>query len=311
MPPQQKKSPQESRGVIWALFGSLMWGTSFIVTRYLLVHNAIDPMSMACARYVGGGAIMLVWGLSSYGWELFPSPKDLLPLALLGLFGMAGMSTFQFFGQQITTAINSAIIQEVMPVLFNIVIAFFLGEVLTSFHVVGLGTSLLGPLFVTGALTLGGLNFATQHFRGDLLVFGGAMCWVIYSLIGRGVVERLGSFRTTTWAIVFGGLEMLLILQFQPHSFINWPVAWPWLAYLAIFPTAVAYLAWYKGMERIDWALLNIIQCLTPVFTIVFARFVLGESLTWLKAIGAVLVVFGIVIAGHTPGSTESKVQLE
>lgn len=222
MPPQLKKSSKEgNRGLIWALFGSFLWGTSFVVTRYLLVHNAIDPISMACVRFIGGGAIMLVWGLSSYGREIFPSPKDILPLAGLGLFGMAAMSTFQFFGQQITTAINSAIIQEVMPVLFNIVIAFFLGEALTSFHVVGLGTSLLGTLLVTGALTLGGFNFATQHFRGDLLVFCGAMCWVVYSFMGRNVVERLGSFRTTTWAMVFGGLEMLVILQFQPHASIR------------------------------------------------------------------------------------------
>jgi len=68
---------------------------------------------------------MLAFGLYSYGKDIIPKAQDILPLACLGLFGMAGMSTFLFFGQQTTTAINSAIIQEVMPVLINILIASF------------------------------------------------------------------------------------------------------------------------------------------------------------------------------------------
>lgn len=76
----------------------------------------------------------------------------------------------------------------------------------------GLATSLLGTLFVTGALTLNGFDIASGHFRGDVLVFCGAICWVVYSFMGRERVGRLGTYLTTTWAMVFGGLEILLVL---------------------------------------------------------------------------------------------------
>ncbi len=296
-------------GIAWALLCSFFWSTTFVVARYLLLKNAIDPMSMSAVRFLGGGIVMLCWGLISYGKDVFPASGDLLILAGLGLFGMAGMSTLLFYGQQTTTAINSAIILEAMPILLNILIAYFLGDILTSFHIVGLSISLFGTLVVTGVLSLEGFCF-TKGLRGDFLVFSGSLCCIANSFMGKKVVERLGSFRTTTWAMVFGGLEMLLVLQFRPNAFINWPLTWPWLIYLAVFPTAVAFFGWFKGMELITWSLLNIIQCLTPVFTIIIAWIFLNERLGWLKAIGAVLVVVGIIIAGRKPGVIEEKEHL-
>ena len=303
-----KTLPPENmpQGMLWALLGSFFGSTVFIVSRFLLMNNAIDPISMSTIRFLGGGTAMLTWGLFKYGKEVLPSPGDLPALFGLGLFGMAGMSTFLFFGQQTTSAINSAIIREVVPVILNIIISFFLGEALTSFHFVGLATSTLGTLLVTGALTLQGFCFASNHFRGDLLVFCSAICWIIYSFLGRRVLSRLGSFRTTTWAMLFGGLQLQLLLQFQSTAFINWSLAWPWLIYLAVCATALVFLAWYKAMERLSWPLLNIVQCLTPVFAIILAVVFLAEHLDWLKVSGAVLVVFGIIIAGRIPKKTVS-----
>ena len=59
-------------------------------------------------------------------------------------------------------------------------------------------------------------------------------------------------------------------------------------------------------MERLSWPLLNIVHCLTPVFAIILAVVFLAEHLDWLKVSGAVLVVFGIIIAGRIPKKTVS-----
>lgn len=164
---------------------------------------------------------------------------------------------------------------------------------------------------VTGALTFEGFNFTSKHFQGDLLVLCSAICWVVYSFLEREIVEKNGSLLTTAWSMLFGGLQMLVLAQFyQTNTFINWHVAWPWLVYLSFFSTAVAFLAWYKAMERVNWPLLNIIQCLNPVFTIIIARVVLGESLDWFKTIGAFLVVMGVVIAGRKQASKNERISV-
>ena len=69
-----------------------------MVARYLLLKNAVDPMTMSAVRFLGGGIVLLCWGLFVYGKDIFPEPRDILPLAGLGLLGMAGMSTFLFYG---------------------------------------------------------------------------------------------------------------------------------------------------------------------------------------------------------------------
>ncbi len=302
----QFNSENKPLGIVWTFVSSFFWSTTFVVARYLLLKNAVDPMTMSAVRFLGGGIVLLCWGLFVYGKDIFPEPRDILPLAGLGLLGMAGMSTFLFYGQQTTTAINSAVIVEVMPVLLNILIGFFLGEMLTSFKIVGLCTSLLGTIFVTRILTWQGFSL-TMSLRGDFLVFLASLCCIANSFLGIKVVKKLGSFSTTTWAMLFGGLELLLLIQFQPAAFINWSVSWLWLLYLAVFPTAVAFLGWFKGMELLTWTLLNIIQCLTPVFTIIVAWIFLHESLDLLKGIGAILVVGGIIIAGRRPASIREE----
>ncbi len=289
------------KGIIWALLGSLFGSTVFVVSRILLMNELVDPISMSALRFLVAGAIMLVWGFFAYGKEIIPKSEDLLPLFCLGLLGMAGTSTFLFYGQQITTATNGAIIREVVPVILNILISFGLGEALTRLHFFGLGASVLGTLLVTGALTANGFCFTSQHFKGDLLVFCSAICWVAYSFLGRKVVTKLGSFRTTTWSMLFGGLQLLVLVLLKPTTFVNWRLAWPYLTYLVLMATILVYLAWYKAMERLSWPLLNIIQCLTPVFTILIARVFLAEALTWLGVIGVLLVVFGIIIVGWVP----------
>lgn len=290
-----------SKGVLWALLGSFFGSTVFIVSRFLLVNKLIDPISMSALRFLGGGMMMLIWGLFKYGQKILSVPEDLLSLATLGLFGMAGTSAFLFYGQQITSATNGAIIREVVPVILNILISFALGEALSGLQFFGLVISALGTLLVTGALTVTGFCFTSQHIKGDLLVFCSALCWVVYSFLGRKILERLGSFLTTTWAMLFGGLQLLILALLQPTTFINWTQAWPTLTYLVLLATTVAYLAWYKAMECLSWPLLNIIQCLTPVFAIFIARVLLAEALTWLKVIGILIVFLGIIVVGWTP----------
>ncbi len=65
---------------------------------------------------------------------------------------------------------------------------------------------------------------------------------------------------------------------------------------MALFPTALAFFAWYEAMRLIDLAVLNVMQYLTPVFTIILAGWWLGERLTWLQGCGIAVVLSGIAL---------------
>ena len=50
-------------------------------------------------------------------------------------------------------------------------------------------------------------------------------------------------------------------------------------------------------MSRIKLSLLNIMQYLTPIVTIVLSYFILDEKMIFLNIIGAVLTLFGVMVA--------------
>jgi drug/metabolite transporter (DMT)-like permease len=64
-------------------------------------------------------------------------------------------------------------------------------------------------------------------------------------------------------------------------------------------------------MERIPLPVLNVMQYLTPVFTILLAWVLLGERLGWAAGVGALLVLAGVALTTkraspprvRTPGS--------
>ena len=108
--------------------------------------------------------------------------------------------------------------------------------------------------------------------------------------------------------MLLGGLELLLLRIFIPAPVI-WPGGgtWYYIAYLVLLPTAVAFFAWYEAMARIDLTLLNVMQYLTPIFTILLAWLLLGERLRPSEWIGVLIVLLGVIMIG-IPMRREEKV---
>ncbi|OGV31653.1 MAG: hypothetical protein A2020_05695 [Lentisphaerae bacterium GWF2_45_14] len=226
---------------------------------------------------------------------------DMLKLAGLGLFGIVGMSVFLFAGQRTTTAINSSMIMQINPVMIMLG-GLFIGEKISARQVVGIFMSLLGCFLVVNIISAKGFAYSPENMKGDFLVLLSAGCWAFYSVFGKNVVKRTGGYAATTWAMVFGALELLVLVGIISIFNFNYeyklPVfasQWWVIIYLGIFPTAVAFFAWYEAMDKIDLSLLSVMQYLTPVFTIFMAFFMLGEKISLLNGIGIALVLTGVV----------------
>lgn len=221
------------------------------------------------------------------------------------------MSLFLFYGQRFTGAINSSIIMQVNPV-FMVLLGIFIGERLTVNVIAGIGVSLLGTLLVMGVWGGQGLNLTLGQSGSDLLVLAGALCWAMYAVFSKGLVLRLGGYVATTWVMVAGALELLVLMWLVPVTH-QWPVTpchWVIIVYLAVFPSAVGFFAWYEGMQLIKLSLLNVMQYLTPVFTIILAWILLGERLSLWQWVGAGTVLAGVILVSRRGRAGDDKAVL-
>ncbi|HMR67232.1 MAG TPA: DMT family transporter, partial [Anaerolineae bacterium] len=69
------------------------------------------------------------------------------------------------------------------------------------------------------------------------------------------------------------------------------------VAYVAIFPSILAYLCFNRGVELVGANRAGLFIHLMPVFGSLMAIVFLGESLHWYHGVGIVLILSGIILA--------------
>src|ERR1700744_2701584 len=77
------------------------------------------------------------------------------------------------------------------------------------------------------------------------------------------------------------------------------------VAYVAIFPSLVAYIFYNRGVELLGPTRAGVYLFLVPIFGAVLATFFLGETLHLFHAVAFGLIVAGVLLAGRRRGSSE------
>jgi drug/metabolite transporter (DMT)-like permease len=288
-------------GVFCSFASAFLWSTTFIGGRWLLKDNSIDPVSLSVIRFGIGGVLLFLFGCLFFRQRLFNVKlKDFLMLAWLSLWGIVGMSIFLFVGQRHTSAINTSMILTLSPIL-TMIMGTITGKRLNVFMICGMLISLTGCLLVLGVITQSGVAYKMGNVFGDLMIFSSGVCWAVYAVFSGKTVERLGGYTATTWGMLIGFAELLIVLVLWPYPPVipamTQTVHWWVVLYIAVFPTAIAFFAWYEAMDIINLSLLNIMQYLTPLFTVLLAFLFFGETMSLLNIAGAVMVLTGVMLA--------------
>lgn len=99
------------------------------------------------------------------------------------------------------------------------------------------------------------------------------------------------------FSMIFGTLFLfpfLIVLEKQALPTSVW--LWSLLFILSLFCSGVAYLLWYKALEVTPATKAGVFLFIIPVISVSIAQLVLLEHLDSLLAIGALLVMLGVVI---------------
>lgn len=88
-----KTLPPENmpQGMLWALLGSFFGSTVFIVSRFLLMNNAIDPISMSTIRFLGGLQLLFLFQFQSTAFINWSLALVTLYCGMCNRFGLFGL----------------------------------------------------------------------------------------------------------------------------------------------------------------------------------------------------------------------------
>lgn len=296
-----KEKTDFRKGLFWALLNSFLWGTTFICSRYLMENGSVDAVTVSLIRFSIGSGVLFLLGIVFYRDKIFKvNKKDLIQLALLGALGVGAVSVLIFAGQKSASAINSALVLELNPIMI-LFLGLWAGEKIRKFQYIGIFLGLFGCLMAIGIIKPGGVSIETHHLTGELLLLIAGICWAFYTVFSKKITQRLGGFVSISWIMLASAAELLIIRLLVPYGYITprGTETWMVILYLSIFPTAIAYFAWSEALTKIKLSLLNITQYLTPVFTIILAWILLGESMSLLNITGACMVIGGVALTAR------------
>jgi drug/metabolite transporter (DMT)-like permease len=286
------------RAEVVLVLANIVYATSYVATRLTLAD--VPPSTLALIRLVVGSLILvpLALALRRPGASTL-SPADRWRVFWMGALGFAGAFALSHWGLARSTATNGALLITVEPVTLLVLAPLLLGERLTRREGAGAALALLGATLVV-ANGIPGLSEAlVPHWRGDLLLVLAGVAYASYSLIGREILARHSSLSVTAWSIAWGAGAMLPLALIERASGALprvTPTAIAGTLYLAVVITALGYLAWNYGLERVSASRAAIFLNLQPLVGALLGVAVLGESLTPYTVAGGGLILAGLTL---------------
>ena len=283
---------------LYLLITMALFGVAFTTSKVVVGQM---PHDVAAALRFGGGAVILVLvlclrpGSTAFSW------RDLSRAGLVGLIGVFAYNFFFFWGISLAPAIDGSIIVPVLsPVLTTLVFLVTGREAASAVRVVGLVLGVTGAVVFFVGIDGAGNGLTASRLVGDLIYLFAAGCWAAYSIASKKMLSGMEPLRATTYATGVGALALMLVaIPSVTHT--DWSsvtaTAWANVVFLAIGPTAVAYLFYYRGLRSVSPVTATISMFAVPVFGTISSVLFLGESFTVIQTIGALITLVGALFA--------------
>lgn len=283
---------------------ALLWSSNFVIGR--AVHEEVTPATMNFLRWAVALAALLPVTFADLKRHRAVLVRHWKLIGLLGLTGIAAFQTVCYVALTLTTALNSILLISLAPFAIVALSWLALGESVSRAQVLGLLVSLAGA----AVLILRGEVATLAHVRfnaGDLLMLGAVALWAVYSVLLRRRPSTLPPLAFHTAAVAAGTLWMVPLFGWEaargnglPHT----AAAWAAIGFVAVFSSAIAHALWVRGVATIGANRAGVFIHLMPLFGAALALVFLGEQLAPYHAIGAALVLGGVVLTNRRrPGT--------
>ena len=292
---------QKITGHLFALFTTLVWGSCFVLTKVML--NAFTPIQIIPLRM--GLAYLALWALRPKTLKL--PWRDELMFILIGITGGSVYFFLQNTAAAHTSAANVSILVSMSPIITVILAQFFSqrGEKLGKWVYIGAVVAIAGVIMV---VLNGTLTFHLSPL-GDLLALAAALMWAIYSILIKKYTERYDNFLVTRrvflWAFLTS-VPLMLITDGMPSLtplFTQLGILLSWL-FLGVFGNAVCFALWNIAFKNLGVVITNNYLYATPFVTVVVGWLLLGEKISLMSILGAVLITLGVIFANKQTAKT-------
>jgi drug/metabolite transporter (DMT)-like permease len=284
------------------LLTDVLWAGTFIAGRILGTGGRADPASAAFLRFFFASVIMIILVKTTEKRLPRLNIRQWVAMFLLGLTGVFLYHILFLTGLKTVDAANASVIIATSPVFISLLSAYVFKENITPAKFTGIIISVFGAIYVT---TRGDFNYFFNNgiSYGQIFIIGCLICWVLYSIIGKILLEGLSPIVTVAYSSVIGTILLFFIALYKGifgEMKLYFSQDWLSIIYLAVFGTVVGYIWFCEALNKIGPQRTSLFFNFIPIFTIIQSYFILGEPITHSLLVGTPLVIFGVYITNKT-----------
>ena len=294
---------KRSTGHLAALFTIIIWGTTFISTKVLLVD--FQPVEILFFRFVMGLLILMV---------IFPRPlkgthwKQEITFMAAGLCGICLYYLLENIALTYTLASNVGVIISIAPFFTAILTRIFLKEeekMRINFY-----AGFLVAMAGISMISFGGSKLEMKPI-GDLLALVAAFVWSCYSVLTKKISTYGYPTILTTRRIFFYGIifmiPTLFMFDFQlgldrftsKVNLLN-------ILFLGLGASALCFVTWNFAVKVLGAVKTSVYIYVVPVITVITSVLILRERLNLMAGAGVILTLAGLFLSeAKIPGKKQ------
>lgn len=281
----------------WGLIAILavLWGGAFYLIEVGL--RSYPPMTLVFSRLAIAVPILLVALLLTGG----TLPRDRASWTLLMIVGALNCAlpfALFFWGQQYLDSGYAAILNATTP-LWGVVVAHMMtkDEKLTPARAIGVLVGLAGIFVMVGRDALGGLS---DNVLAQLACLISTLFYSFAAIFGRRLSQAaMPPLTIATGQTIAAALLMMPLVLFVDRP---WSLALPRVdatlaaLVLGVFSTALAYVLYFKLIDRAGASNAQLVAFIMPVLAVILGVAFLNEMLAGRQIGGAALIGLGLLM---------------
>ncbi|NQS98357.1 MAG: DMT family transporter [candidate division Zixibacteria bacterium] len=283
----------QNRAYLFVAISVLFWST--VASAFKLALRELDFIQVlffsTCASTL---ILFLILFLSGKTKQLFQqTPRSLLNSSLLGLINPTLYYLVLFKAYDLLPAQEAQPLNWIWPITLSLLSALLLKQSLGKKSIAGIFISFAGVLVISTRGDLSAVKFT--NLSGDLLAVSSAVIWAFYWIFNlkdsRDPVVKL--FQNFFFGSIYNAIVLLTLSEFtlSPLNGIFCSI------YIGLFEMGITFIVWLKALSlaRNSASVANFAY-ITPLLSLVFIHFIVGETILFSSLAGLFLIIGGILL---------------
>ncbi|WP_043262200.1 DMT family transporter [Streptomyces sp. e14] len=286
---------QRTRGlaVCSVVAAALFWSSSYAVTKEVLAD--VGPLTIGAVRFTVAAVLLgAMVRLRRRSPAARPDARSLRLIRLSGLLGITAYFVLENIGVELSTASDASLIVASYPLMTMLLELAVLRTRMPPLRVCGVLLATGGAALVVrnGAEVGGG-----ARWFGDVLLLLGGLVWAGYNILGKYAGRGQDAVRLTYHQTVAGAAGFLFASLLEAGDWrLPGVTASALLAYLAVACSVGGFLLYNYGLRRMTSSVAVNILNLVPVFGVLGAVVVNGETVRLPQLCGGLVIVAGVAL---------------